>query len=61
MRNAVALARGKGSDHLPREPRERAAVAAIMGYPPGSTDEMINDYLRTTRLSRSVVDRIFWG
>ena len=31
-----------------------------MGYPPGSTDQMLNDYLRTARLSRSVVDRIFW-
>ncbi len=60
MRNAVALARGKGSDHLPGEARERAAVASIMGYPPGSTDQMVNDYLRTTRLSRTVVDRIFW-
>jgi glutamate-ammonia-ligase adenylyltransferase len=60
MRNAVALARGKGSDHLPGEARERAAVASIMGYPPGSTDQMLNDYLRTTRRSRSVVDRIFW-
>jgi glutamate-ammonia-ligase adenylyltransferase len=61
MRNAVALARGKGSDTLPSEPRERAAVASIMGYSTGSTDEMINDYLRTTRRSRSVVDRVFWG
>jgi glutamate-ammonia-ligase adenylyltransferase len=60
MRNAVALARGKGSDHLPIEPRERAAVASIMGYPAGSGDQMVNDYLRTTRLSRAVVDRIFW-
>jgi glutamate-ammonia-ligase adenylyltransferase len=61
MRNAVALARGKGSDHLPGEARERAAVASIMGYPAGSTDQMVNDYLRTTRRSRSVVDRTFWG
>jgi glutamate-ammonia-ligase adenylyltransferase len=61
MRNAVALARGKGSDHLPGEPRERAAVASIMGYPAGSTDQMVNDYLRTTRRSRAVVDRTFWG
>ncbi len=61
MRNAVTLARGKPADHLPREPRERAAVASIMGYPPGTTDQLINDYLRTARLSRSVVDRVFWG
>ena len=61
MRNAVTLARGKPADHLPRETRERAAVASIMGYPPGTTDQLINDYLRTARLSRSVVDRVFWG
>ncbi len=61
IRNAVALARGKGSDHLPGEARERTAVASIMGYAPGQTDQMVNDYLRTTRMSRSVVDRIFWG
>jgi glutamate-ammonia-ligase adenylyltransferase len=61
LRNAVTLARGRGGDHLPADPRERAAVASIMGYPAGSTDQMVNDYLRTTRLSRGVVERIFWG
>ena len=60
VRNAVALARGKGSDQLPRDARERAAVASILGYPAGSTDEMVNDYLRTTRRARAVVDRVFW-
>ena len=60
VRNAVTLARGKAADHLPSDSRERAAVASILGYPPGSTDRLVNDYLRTTRLSRSVVDRIFW-
>ncbi|MEJ7831769.1 MAG: bifunctional [glutamine synthetase] adenylyltransferase/[glutamine synthetase]-adenylyl-L-tyrosine phosphorylase [Nocardioides sp.] len=61
IRNAVTLARGKPADRLPREARERAAVASILGYQPGATDEMVNDYLRATRLSRGVVDRIFWG
>jgi glutamate-ammonia-ligase adenylyltransferase len=59
-RNAVTLARGKAADELPRDTRERAAVAAILGYPPGSTDEMVNDHLRATRLARGVVDRVFW-
>jgi [glutamine synthetase] adenylyltransferase / [glutamine synthetase]-adenylyl-L-tyrosine phosphorylase len=60
VRNAVTLARGKPADQMPRDARERAAVAAILGYPPASTDEMVNDYLRTTRLARGVVDRVFW-
>ena len=60
MRNAVTLARGKAADQLPRDTRERAAVATIMGYPQFSTDEMVNDYLRATRRARGVVDRVFW-
>lgn len=61
VRNAVTLARGKPSDQVPSDARERAAVAAILGYPSGSTDAMVNDYLRATRLARGVVDRLFWS
>ncbi|QIX27277.1 bifunctional [glutamine synthetase] adenylyltransferase/[glutamine synthetase]-adenylyl-L-tyrosine phosphorylase [Nocardioides sp. JQ2195] len=61
MRNAVTLVRGKASDQIPRSPRERAAVAAVLGYSAGESDAMVNDYLRTTRRARSVVERIFWG
>ena len=53
--------RGKPGDHLPRDAREKAAVASIMGYPPGASDELVNDYLRHTRRTRAVVDRVFWG
>lgn len=60
VRNAVTLVRGKASDELPRDIRERAAVAAILGYPPGSSDAMVNDQLRYTRLARAVVERVFW-
>jgi glutamate-ammonia-ligase adenylyltransferase len=60
VRNAVTLARGKPSDQMPSDARERAAVAAILGYPSGSTDAMVNDYLRAARLSRRVVERLFW-
>ncbi|WP_139983900.1 bifunctional [glutamine synthetase] adenylyltransferase/[glutamine synthetase]-adenylyl-L-tyrosine phosphorylase [Nocardioides litoris] len=59
-RNAVTLARAKSSDELPRDTRERAAVASILGYPPGSTDEMVNDHLRVMRQAHGVVDRVFW-
>ncbi|MDF1606263.1 bifunctional [glutamine synthetase] adenylyltransferase/[glutamine synthetase]-adenylyl-L-tyrosine phosphorylase [Nocardioides sp. YIM 152315] len=61
VRNAVTLVRGKPGDELPHDIRERAAVAAILGYPAGSSDAMVNDQLRYTRLARGVVDRVFWG
>ncbi len=61
IRNAVTLVRGKPGDNLPRDTREKAAVAGIMGYPPGASDELVNDYLRHSRRTRRVVDRVFWG
>ena len=61
VRNAVTLARGKPSDSLPGSAVELRAVAAILGYAEGSTDEMVNDYLRVTRLAHGVVERVFWG
>ena len=60
LRNAIALVTGKSGDQLPRDARERAAVASIVGYGPGRSDELVNDYLRTTRRARAVVDRVFW-
>jgi glutamate-ammonia-ligase adenylyltransferase len=61
VRNAVTLVRGKPSDQVPRDTRERAAVASVLGYDAGESDAMLNDYLRTTRHARGVVERIFWG
>ena len=60
VRNAVTLVRGKPSDQLPRDSRERAAVAQVLGYPQGASDQMVNDYLRTTRRAHAVVERVFW-
>jgi glutamate-ammonia-ligase adenylyltransferase len=61
VRNAVTLVRGRPSDQLPRDSRERAAVARVLGYGQGASDQMVNDYLRTTRRAHAVVERIFWG
>jgi glutamate-ammonia-ligase adenylyltransferase len=60
VRNAVTLVRGKPSDQLPRDARDRAAVARVLGYPQGASDQMVNDYLRATRRASSVVERVFW-
>ncbi|HQR28224.1 MAG TPA: bifunctional [glutamine synthetase] adenylyltransferase/[glutamine synthetase]-adenylyl-L-tyrosine phosphorylase, partial [Nocardioides sp.] len=60
IRNALTLVRGKPFDQLPHDPRERAAVASVLGYPPGDSDRMVNDYLRATRRAHAVVERVFW-
>ena len=44
----------------PLTSEERAAVARVLGYPDGSTDQMVNDYLRTTRRAHAVVEHVFW-
>jgi glutamate-ammonia-ligase adenylyltransferase len=61
LRNAITQVRGRASDSLPRDTREKAAVAHIRGYRPGESDELVNDYLRVTRRARQVVERLFWG
>jgi glutamate-ammonia-ligase adenylyltransferase len=61
LRNAITQVRGRASDSLPRDTREKAAVAHIRGYAPGESDELVNDYLRVTRRARQVVERLFWG
>ncbi len=60
VRNAVTLVRGKPADQLPRDARERAAVASVLGYPAGESERMVNDYLRITRRAHDVVERVFW-
>ncbi len=61
LRNAVTLVRGKPSDQFPHDARERAAVATLLGYRQGDSEQMLNDYLRATRLAHLVVERVFWA
>ena len=61
QRNAIMLVRGRASDQLPSAARDRAAVASLLGYGPDEAEKMIDDYLRTTRRARAVVDRLFWA
>ncbi|WP_426246704.1 bifunctional [glutamine synthetase] adenylyltransferase/[glutamine synthetase]-adenylyl-L-tyrosine phosphorylase [Nocardioides sp. LHG3406-4] len=61
VRNAVTLVRGRKADQLPRDAKEKAAVASVLGYPTGESDRMANDYLRVTRRAHAVVERVFWG
>lgn len=60
-RNAGTLVRGRATDQLPTDVRERAAMAVVLGYEPDESDRMVNDYMRTTRRAHQVVERLFWG
>ncbi|KIF03953.1 glutamate-ammonia-ligase adenylyltransferase [Streptomyces sp. RSD-27] len=61
VRNAVMLVRGRAGDTFPADARELAAVGRYLGYPEGRIGEMLDDYRRTTRRARTVVDELFYG
>ncbi|MFD8143834.1 bifunctional [glutamine synthetase] adenylyltransferase/[glutamine synthetase]-adenylyl-L-tyrosine phosphorylase [Streptomyces sp. NPDC059708] len=61
VRNAVMLVRGRAGDTFPADARELAAVGRYLGYPEGRVGEMLDDYRRTTRRARAVVDDLFYG
>ncbi|MGW4646677.1 bifunctional [glutamine synthetase] adenylyltransferase/[glutamine synthetase]-adenylyl-L-tyrosine phosphorylase [Kitasatospora sp. NPDC004289] len=61
VRGAVMLVRGRPGDSFPADARELAGVARYLGYGSGHTGEMVDDYRRTTRRARSVVERLFYG
>jgi glutamate-ammonia-ligase adenylyltransferase len=60
-RNATMLVRGKASDQLPTQARELAAVAsAATGHTVTEPGEFLDDYRRTTRHARAVIERVFY-
>ena len=61
IRNAVVLMRGKPAESMVEQASDRAGVAHLLGYGMDGSEHMIDDYLRTTRLARRVVERVFWA
>ncbi|MGN6332326.1 MAG: bifunctional [glutamine synthetase] adenylyltransferase/[glutamine synthetase]-adenylyl-L-tyrosine phosphorylase [Motilibacteraceae bacterium] len=61
LRNAVSLVRGRSSDLLPTDVGELAGIARAVGYPPGSTGAVLDDYRRVVRRARAVVERTFYA
>ncbi|MDQ1071182.1 bifunctional [glutamine synthetase] adenylyltransferase/[glutamine synthetase]-adenylyl-L-tyrosine phosphorylase [Streptomyces canus] len=61
VRNAVMLVRGRAGDTFPTETRELAAVGRYLGYEAGHVGDMLDDYRRTARRARGVVDELFYG
>ncbi|XSC14657.1 bifunctional [glutamine synthetase] adenylyltransferase/[glutamine synthetase]-adenylyl-L-tyrosine phosphorylase [Angustibacter sp. McL0619] len=60
LRNAAVLWRGRPVDALPSDLRDLAGVARIVGYPAGSGAALVDDYRRSARRARSVVERLFY-
>ncbi|HEV7896293.1 MAG TPA: bifunctional [glutamine synthetase] adenylyltransferase/[glutamine synthetase]-adenylyl-L-tyrosine phosphorylase [Planosporangium sp.] len=60
VRNALTLVRGRPVDQLPRRGVDLAGVAQVLGRPESSDpQEFLDEYLRTARRARQVVERIF--
>ncbi|MGQ0718905.1 MAG: bifunctional [glutamine synthetase] adenylyltransferase/[glutamine synthetase]-adenylyl-L-tyrosine phosphorylase [Pseudonocardiales bacterium] len=60
-RNALTLVRGKQTDQLPSSGRELLAVARALGRSCGDPGKVVDEYRRTTRRARAVVERSFGG
>jgi glutamate-ammonia-ligase adenylyltransferase len=45
---------------VPTEPVLLAQVSQVLGYPPGRTGELLEDYRRVSRRARQVVERVFY-
>ncbi|MFJ5232334.1 bifunctional [glutamine synthetase] adenylyltransferase/[glutamine synthetase]-adenylyl-L-tyrosine phosphorylase [Kitasatospora sp. NPDC088391] len=61
VRAAVMLVRGRAGDSFPGDARELAGVARYLGYGVGHSGELVDEYRRTTRRARAVVERLFYG
>ncbi|MCG8968610.1 bifunctional [glutamine synthetase] adenylyltransferase/[glutamine synthetase]-adenylyl-L-tyrosine phosphorylase [Streptomyces sp. CL12-4] len=60
VRNAVMLVRGRAGDTFPTDPRELAAVGRYLGHGPGHAGDMLDEYRRTARRARAVVEDLFY-
>ena len=60
-RSAMTLWSIRTSDLLPTDRAALDGIARLMEYPPGSASRLEDDYLRVTRQSRQVFERLFYG
>jgi [glutamine synthetase] adenylyltransferase / [glutamine synthetase]-adenylyl-L-tyrosine phosphorylase len=61
LRNAAVLWRGRPVDALPSDLRDLDGVARIVGYRPGTSHRLTEDYARSARRARAAVERILYG
>jgi glutamate-ammonia-ligase adenylyltransferase len=46
---------------VPTDTRDLTAVSLVLGYRPGETGMLLDDYRRVTRRARGVVERVFYA
>ncbi len=62
IRDAITLVRGRPGDALPARHDELTAVARLLGYKDSTPAQALEqDYRRTARRARAVMDRLFYG
>ncbi len=61
IRSAITLWGNGGSDVLPTDRLDLDGIARLLGYPAGAAARLEEDYLSTTRRSRSTFERIFFA
>ncbi len=61
VRSAITLWANKAGDVLPRDRDQLEGISRIVGFPPGSANDLEQQYLATTRRARSVFERDFYG
>ena len=61
LRNVLMLVRGRPSDSLPHDPRDRAGVAYLMRGQTDGFEAVADEWRRTARRARAVVERVFWA
>jgi len=55
------LVRGRPADVLPAGAADLAGVASVLGYPPGSAQDLVQDYRQAARRARGVMEALFYG
>ncbi|MEP7179480.1 MAG: bifunctional [glutamine synthetase] adenylyltransferase/[glutamine synthetase]-adenylyl-L-tyrosine phosphorylase, partial [Pseudonocardiales bacterium] len=62
VRNAMMLVRDKAEDQVPHHGVALVALGRAMGYPPGfDPGQVVDDYRRTARRARRVVEDVFYA
>ena len=60
-RSAITLWTNQTSNVLPADRAALEGIARVMEYPPGSGNQLEDDYLAVTRRCRAVFERLFYG
>jgi glutamate-ammonia-ligase adenylyltransferase len=60
-RSAITLWTNRTSNVLPSDRTALEGIARVMEYPPGSGNQLEDDYLAVTRRARAVFERLFYG